>query len=346
MPTETTHISTPIETTRIDYPAFEQIVKNSQSFAITTHVNPDGDAIGSEIGLAEWLKSLGKQVYIVNHSETSNIYNFLANGDPQVEQFTEAKHHELLRSVDAIFVLDVNDPSRVRSLEPYVRAGKNVAVIDHHLEPKVFAQNYFIDTEACSTGEMIYRMIAHAQPDLGGTISPRGAMALYTAIMTDTGSFKFPRTDSEVFRICAELLDLGADPVVSYNEVFNTSPATRLLLLRESLNSLEYEYDNRMAIQLITQDQLKSLGADEEEVDGFVQMPFQVNGIVLSVFILELREGWKMSVRSKGDISAAMLAQAFGGNGHFHAAGARFYDKYSPQEVKEKVIEKAKEVLQ
>lgn len=335
----------PIETSKIDYPAFEALVRENSSFAITTHVNPDGDAIGSEVGLADWLKSIGKTVHIINHSETPPNYSFIGDGDPQVYQFDEKQHSETLRSVDAILVLDVNDPGRVRSLEPFAREHKNVAVIDHHLEPKEFAGQYFIDTEACSTGELIYRLYEHAQPALGGTISPRGAMALYTAIMTDTGGFKFPRTDAKVFRMCAELLELGADPVESYNQVFNTSPASRLLLLRESLNSLEYFYDNRMAVQLLTQEQLKSVGATEEEVDGFVQMPFQVGGIVLSAFILELREGWKMSVRSKGDVSAAALAQAFGGNGHFHAAGARFYDKYSAKEVKERVVRLAKDIV-
>jgi bifunctional oligoribonuclease and PAP phosphatase NrnA len=335
----------PIETTRIDHAAFEKLIRENESYIITTHVNPDGDAIGSEVGLAEWLVSIGKKVTILNHSETPYNYGFLANGDPQVQQFDEAEHAAAIKAADVILVLDVNDPSRVRSLEPFVREGKNVAVIDHHLEPKDFAKQYFVDTEACSTGELIYRLYDEGKKSLGGAMSQRGAMALYTAIMTDTGGFKFPRTDAGVFRMCADLLDLGADPVVSYNEVFNTSPASRLLLMRESLNQLEYQYDQRMAIQLITQEALKSTGAEEEDVDGFVQMPFQVKGIVLSVFLLELKEGWKMSVRSKGDVSAAKLAQAFGGNGHFNAAGARFYDKYSPKEVKAKVIHKAKEIL-
>lgn len=335
----------PIETTKLDYPAFEHLIRENTSFAITTHVNPDGDAIGSEVGLAEWLKSIGKQVRIINHNETPANYQFIGNGDPFVEQFEVKRHEAIMHDFDCLLILDVNDPARVRSLEPFAREHKNVAVIDHHLEPKEFAKHYFIDTEACSTGELIYRLIERAQPALGGSISPRGAMALYTAIMTDTGGFKFPRTDAEVFRMCAELLELGADPVASYNEVFNSSPASRLLLLRESLNSLEYFYDNRMAVQLLTQEQLKSTGSTEEEVDGFVQMPFQVGGIVLSVFILELREGWKMSVRSKGDVSAAALAQAFGGNGHFNAAGARFYDKYSAKEVKERAVRLAKEIV-
>ncbi len=335
-----------IETLKIDTAAFVELIRNANSIAITTHVNPDGDALGSEVGLAEWLISIGKNVSVINHSPTPYNYFFLDTGTPIIEQFDVAKHDALLKSVDLLLVLDVNDPGRIRSIGPYALADRSkVAIIDHHLEPKDFAREYFIDTEACSTGELIYRLVTAAQPMLGGEITPKAANALYVAIMTDTGSFKFPRTNSGVFRMCADLLDLGADPVRSYNEVYNSSPPARLLLMRECLNSLEYQFNDRMAFQTITQAQLKSIGANEEDVDGFVQMPFQVGGIVLSAFLLELKEGWKLSVRSKGDVSAAALAQAFGGNGHFNAAGARIAESLPFEEIKGKIRRKAGEIL-
>lgn len=335
-----------IETLNLDQLAFEDLVRTNQKIVITSHVNPDGDAIGSEVGLGEWLRSLGKDVRIVNHSPTPHNYEFIARGELMVEQFDAEEHDTLIKETDLLWILDVNDPDRVKSVGEYVSTlnGK-VAVIDHHLEPKDFATNYFIDTEACSTGELIYRLITPAMSTLGGTITERGAQALYVAIMTDTGGFKFPRTDSGVFRMCADLLDCGADPVIAYDEVFNSSPATRLLLMRECLNSLQYFHDNRMAVQLISQAQLKSLGATPEEVDGFVQMPFQVKGVVLSVFILELPEGWKLSARSKGDVSAAKLAQSFGGNGHFNAAGARFFETIDDMEILSRVSAKGLELL-
>jgi phosphoesterase RecJ-like protein len=336
-----------IETRSIDAAAFVELIRNVKTIALTTHVNPDGDALGSEIGLAEWLISIGKTVSVVNHSPTPYNYFFLDTGTPIIEQYDVAKHDALLKLVDLLLVLDVNDPGRIRSIGPYALADKSkVAVIDHHLEPQDFAREYFIDTEACSTGELIYQLVTAAIPMLGGAITPKGANALYVAIMTDTGSFKFPRTDSGVFRMCADLLDLGADPVASYNEVYNSAPAARLLLMRECLNSLEYQFENRMAFQSITQSQLRSIGANEEDVDGFVQMPFQVGGIVLSAFLLELKEGWKLSVRSKGDVSAAALAQAFGGNGHFNAAGARIAEALPFGDVKAQIIAKAGSILQ
>jgi phosphoesterase RecJ-like protein len=142
--------------------------------------------------------------------------------------------------------------------------------------------------------------------------------------------------------MCADLIDLGADPVSSFEHVYNTSPASRLLLMRESMNSLEWHASNRFALQAVTQAHLKLTGSIEEDVDGFVQLPFQVSGVVLSVFLLELQHGWKISCRSKGEVSAAKLAQAFGGNGHFHAAGARIAEALSLEEIKSKVVTVAK----
>jgi bifunctional oligoribonuclease and PAP phosphatase NrnA len=330
----------------LDVANFVNIIREHNSFVLTTHVNPDGDALGSEVGLAEWLLSIGKEVHVINHSPTPYNYHFLDTGRPILQQFDEQKHAALIRNVDAILVLDVNDPDRVRSLGPFVtNAAQYVGVIDHHLNPKPFAKDYFIDTDASSTGELIMRLVTEAMPELGGSISQKAATALYVAIMTDSGSFRFPRTDADLLRMCAHLLDLGADPVQSYNEVYNTSPAGRLLLLRDALNSLEYHYDSRMAFQCITQANLVSAGAEEEDVDGFVQMPFQVRGIVFSVFLLELKEGWKISTRSKDPVSAALFAQQFGGNGHFNAAGARVHGEISYKEIHKRIVDNAAKIL-
>ena len=343
----------------VNFDSLFPLIREHSSFIITSHVNPDGDALGSEIGLAEWLLSLGKQVRVINHSPTPYNYFVFDEPNPVLEQFKQEAHEKALRSAEVIFVLDVNDPGRVRSVGSYLSRGAGlppgapipepvsvpIVVIDHHLNPKDFASQYFIDTDATSTGELIYRLIRQAQPSLGGTITPKAAMALYVAIMTDTGSFRFPRTDSGTLRMCADLLDLGADPVRAYDEVYNQSPAGRLLLMRECLNSFEYHHENRMAFQAIMQSQLEAAGAMEEDVDGFVQMPFQVRGIVLSVFLLELKEGWKISTRSKGNVSAAAFAQSFGGNGHFNAAGARVHGKISLGDMKQMILENAAKVL-
>jgi bifunctional oligoribonuclease and PAP phosphatase NrnA len=330
----------------LDFSNIIQLIRENNSFALTTHVNPDGDALGSEIGMAEWLISIGKNVRIINCSPTPYNYTFLDTVNPIVEHFDEKKQIDPFGDADVIFVLDVNDPTRTRALGPFLRnAKKPIAVIDHHLNPKEFATEYYIDEDACSTGELIMRLIDEARVTLGGEISRKAAIALYAAIMTDTGSFKFPRTTSAIFRMCADLLDLGADPVAIYNEIYNTSPPGRLELIRDALNSLEYHYDGLMAYQCITQAQIKSAEATEDDVDGLVQTPFQVKGIVLSVFLLELKEGWKVSTRSKNDVSAALFAQTFGGNGHFHAAGAKVSEAKTLEEMKRAIIDNAGKIL-
>jgi len=330
----------------LDLSPIIRLIDENNSFAITTHVNPDGDALGSEIGLAEYLLSIGKIVRVINCSPTPPNYLFLDKVNPYIEHFDEKKQTDPFSDVDVIFVLDVNDPDRTRTLGLFLKKSKKpIAVIDHHLNPKEFANEYYIDEDACSTGELIVRLIEQARQTIGGEISRKAAIALYAAIMTDTGSFKFPRTTAAIFRMCADLLELGADPVSIYNEIYNTSPPGRLELIRDALNSLEYHYDGLMAYQCITQAQIRSAEATEDDVDGLVQSPFQVKGIVLSVFLLELKEGWKISTRSKNDVSAANFAQTFGGNGHFHAAGARVNEAKTLEEMKRTIIDNAGKIL-
>lgn len=317
---------------------FIEIIRSTSSFVLTTHVKPDGDAIGSEIGLAEWLISLGKSVKVFNHSETPANHLFLDQERPIVEQFSKDKHESSIMEADALFLVDTNAPDRSKSLGPYFSTHPKKVLIDHHLEPENFADFRFIDTEATSTGEMVYRLITAAQKELGGSISQKGAQALYTAIMTDTGSFRFPRTDSEVFRICADLIDLGADPVLTYDRTYNQAKPSRLKLIGRTLDSLGFYFDNRLALQVIMQNDLQQAAADEEEVDGFVQFPLQIETVVFSIFALQLKEGWKMSFRSKGDHSAQEISTAFGGNGHFHAAGARVYENVTWEILRDKLL--------
>lgn len=321
-----------------DTDQFIDLIRSTDSYVITTHVKPDPDALGSEIGLAEWLLSLGKSVKVYNHSSTPTNHLFLDFERPIIEQFQQEMHGSLIQAAESLFLVDTNDPNRAKSLEPYFADHPKTVLIDHHLEPKDFADYRFIDTEATSTGELMYKLITSAQKILGGTISVKAAQALYTAIMTDTGSFRFPRTDSDTFRICAELIELGADPVRTYDEVYNRAKPSRLKLIGKTLDSLEFYYNSRLAIQVITQDDLQKVAADEEEVDGFVQLPLQIETVVFSIFVLQLKEGWKMSFRSKGVYSAQSVSAEFGGNGHFHAAGARIYDSMEWEDIRSRIL--------
>ncbi len=299
------------------------VLQECNSFVLTTHVNPDGDGLGSEVALAEWLASRGKQVAILNHSATPDFYRFL-DPNKRIKQFVEAEDAQTLVGTDVIVVLDTNHTDRLRSMEPHVlKSSARKICIDHHLDPQPFAQHYIIDDDATSTGEIIYRLLLQLD---GNSISPLIAQALYCAIMTDTGSFRFPRVDAETHRIIAHLIECGADPVQIYHQVYEQWSAGGIQLLGDALASLKTEFNGKLAHITITQDNLKRTGTTEVETDNFTIYPMNVAGVVAGIFFLELHDGVKMSFRSKGDIPINELAKEFGGNGHKNAAGARLHN--------------------
>jgi phosphoesterase RecJ-like protein len=296
---------------------------NHQKFVLTTHVNPDGDGLGSEVALAEYFLSKGKQASIINYSATPDFYLFL-DPNKRITKFDEARDANAIAIADVIIVMDINHPERLRTMEPHVLNSKAAKVcIDHHLEPASFAQYYIIDDDATSTGEIVYRLLCNLD---GKSLSPVIASALYCAIMTDTGSFRYPRVDPETFRICAHLIECGADPVAIYQQVYEQWTPGRMELLGEALANLHTEHDGKLAHISITQELLKKTGTKEVDTDNFTTYPMSVNGVVVGILFLELANGIKISFRSKGDIPINELAKEFGGNGHKNAAGARLYE--------------------
>jgi bifunctional oligoribonuclease and PAP phosphatase NrnA len=291
-----------------------------QRFVLTTHVNPDGDAIGCEMALALWLQAAGKTVAIINHSATPFVYRFL-DPDGIIQVFDAHPHEQVLHSADAIVLLDTNHLNRVMSMEPYVRnSPAHKICIDHHLDPEPFAEITLFNPDATSTGEILYRLFRSTE---GATITKRIAEALYVAIMTDTGSFRYPRVGAETHRIVAGLIEYGADPVSLYGLVYNRWSPGRLRLLGEMLSHLETAYEGQLAYVTVTQEMLKRTGTLEEDTDNFTTYLMSLDGVVAGIFFLELNRGFKISFRSHGDVPINKLAQEFGGNGHKNASGAR-----------------------
>jgi phosphoesterase RecJ-like protein len=262
------------------------------------------------------------------------VYLFL---DParQIEHFTPEHHDALLRNAEVIVVLDTNHPDRLRSMRDAVVASTAVKIcIDHHLEPAAFADHYLLDDDATSTGEIVYRLLVR----LGGrSLPPSTATALYCAIMTDTGSFRYPRVDPEVHRIVAHLLECGADPVAIYHAVYEQWTPGRFQLLGAMLEGLRTAHGGRLVYVTVTRDMLRNTGTNEADTDTFTVYPMNVKGARAAVLFLELNDGLKISFRSRGDIPINELAKAFGGNGHKNAAGARLHH-VSLQETIDRVI--------
>jgi phosphoesterase RecJ-like protein len=321
-----------------------KILRNSKQITITTHVNPDGDAIGSELALYFYAVSLGIKSKIINCSETP--YNMLfLKGSNKVELFDESKHIEYIESSDTIFIVDLNNSRRVESMEKTIlnAKGKKV-IIDHHIEPDNFGDVYVIDSDSTSTGELIWKIL---KKDLKFIITQEMATALYAAIMTDTGSFRFPRTDNETHRIIAELIECGADPVLIYEEIYNNIPFKAARLMGEALSGMELFYGGKLAVMVISHENFTKTGASEDDSEDIVERSVMIKGVKAGIMLIERPDNneIRISFRSKGDINVRELAVSLGGGGHHHAAGARIAN-ISLDQARKIVIEKTKKLFE
>ena len=299
---------------------FRQVIQQGNRFVLTTHVNPDPDAIGSELAMARFLTSLGKIVAVLNHSATPVYCTFL---DPKgiVEQFDPPHHANMVLNADVIIVLDANQPERLQSLKPYLLSSKAVKVcIDHHPDKTPFADLYIVDESTAATGEILYGLLRFLDEN---SITPDIASPLYAAIMTDTGSFRFPKTDPELHRIVADLIEHGADPVDTYRRIYEQGTANRLQLLGGVLSTLQLAHDGKVATMFVTREMFQRTGTSEEDIENFINYTLTISGVQIGLLFTELPDGVKVSFRSRGEIEVNKLAQEFGGNGHKNAAGAR-----------------------
>jgi bifunctional oligoribonuclease and PAP phosphatase NrnA len=305
---------------RKEFDACLALFEHKQRFVLSTHVNPDPDAIGSEVALASFLKSLGKDVAVLNHSATPANCLFL---DPEktIAQFSAEQHSDLISNAEVIVVLDANQLDRLQSLHPFVLKSTATKIcIDHHLERQPFADLYIVDEEAAATGEILFNLFLHSDPK---SVTKEMATALYAAIMTDTGSFRFPKTDAALHRVVADLIERGADPAQIYFETYEQGSAKRLQLLGHVLSTLKIDHEGRVASIYASRAMFAKTGTTEEDTENFVTYTLTIAGVQVGLMFTELAEGVKISFRSRGEIAVNKLAQEFGGNGHKNAAGAR-----------------------
>jgi phosphoesterase RecJ-like protein len=325
--------------------ALLNIIKPADKIVLTTHVVPDGDAIGSELAFCEYLKQLGKNPEVINHSPTPYFLQFL-DKENKILVFKDniEKYKDKILDADLIVLLDTNEFSRTRTLEPFVNRSKAKKIcIDHHLG--LIAENYdyiISDTDSPATCQMLYHIISKDNP---GYINKDTANNLYTGIMTDTGSFRYPRTTSETFMICADLINKGADPVYIYEKINAENPVSKIKLLSLFLSSLEFYNDNKICIGQLTKDDFQKSGSDNTEIEGFTSYIMSLKDVAMGIIIVELDDSLKLSIRSKGEIYVNELAKEFEGGGHKNAAGANA-PKQDFSKLKQIILEKAKKYLQ
>lgn len=317
------------------------LIKNNDKFVITSHVNPDGDSIGSEIALYKYLKKQGKNARIISYSETPDNYLFLDNNN-KIEKFDENKHNTTIQEADVIFILDTNEYSRLRTMEQYIRKSPAKKVcIDHHLGKSNGFDYSIIDTDSPATGEILFKLFTL---DNKQKLDIDIAIPLYAAIMTDTGSFRFPRTDSDTHRITAELIDCGADPVEIYSKVYGRAQLGRLKLLSRFLNNMVLLYDGKIVYSNIYLKDLEETGTNVFDTEGFSHYIMSMASVQIGIIFTQSPRGVKISFRSKGEIYANELAKEFGGGGHMNAAGA-WVDKGDLEKLVKEVTLKAKKYI-
>ncbi len=309
----------------IDFKKLKDIIEQNESFLLTTHVNPDADAIGSEIALYEILKRLGKKSYVINHSATPYNLEFL-DADGVIKKYDEKLHANIFNEVDVLVALDFNRSDRMVSMRnTFNKSSKYKICIDHHQEPEDFVDAQFIDIEYSATGQIMYDLIKKTKIV---ELDYETAYPIYAAIMTDTGSFRFERTTPEIHRIAAELIEQNVVPGDVFDKIYDQSKFSKIKLMGRALESMTlYGEKKEIAYMHLNRKDFEELGAIESDTDGFVNFSLSVEGVKIGMLFIELKSGFKISFRSKGSIPVNKLAAEFGGGGHTNASGARIFDR-------------------
>ncbi len=312
-------------------------IQQAQRIVITTHLSADGDAIGSQLALYWALQKFGKQCLLWNPSPVPPALQFLPGTD-RIQVFSSEVAQQT-PSPDLVIFADVSTPTRLAGIYEYVQQLRCPTIlIDHHTNRSLEADLIISDPDASSTGELVWLLLLHLFQYRLEQVDRLIAEPLYAALMTDTGGFRFPRTDAIVHRIVAELIDHGADPAYVAEQIYNQMSIAKVRLLGEGLSAMTTYHHGQLCIMALPYQAFQQHQAQPEDTEGFVEYTLMVKGVRVGVLVVELPEMIKMSFRSKGTIPANKIAGAFGGGGHLNAAGARIKG-WCLEDVIQKIIE-------
>src|SRR5438046_414876 len=312
-----------------------QILRDHQRFAILGHVRPDGDALGSQLGLGLSLQALGKEVRVWNEDGMLEKYSFR----PRAELLT--KPPSTPEDFDVAIALDTAIQNRLGTALVSIRSSKIWINIDHHPSNPGYGDVAHIDSSAPATAEIVFHLIKSQGLPFNRDIAEN----LYAAISTDTGSFQYPQTSAHTFEIAAELIRAGLDVGRLNQQLYESYPRRRLELLRELLRTMRFERGGRVASFSLSVRTAAELGVLPEDNEGLIDHLRAIRGVIVAAFFEELAEGKvRVSMRSKSDVvDVCAICQKFGGGGHTLAAGARI--RGSLGEVEERVLEEIREVV-
>jgi len=304
----------------IDWTPLANLIATHDRFLVTTHVRPDGDALGSEVGMVGLLRQKGKDVRVVNVSSTPPRYDFLDPDGSLFEHFRSAVHPADLADREVALILDLSAWSQLGDMAEYVRSfpGPRV-VIDHHVSQDDLGALFIKDTAAEATGILVMSAVAA----LGAALTREVATGLLTAIAMDTGWFRHTNTRPGTLRAAAELIEAGADIAAIHRDLFERNTLGRLRLMGETLSSLRTDMGGRVAYATISRADLERTGAIPQDSEDMVDFTVSLRGVEVGMlFIEQARGGVTVSLRSRNGLDCARLAATLGGGGHRAAAGA------------------------
>lgn len=292
-----------------------KIIEEGRNFALTTHLFPDGDGLGSEVALYHFLCGMGKKAKIINPQKAREIYQFFL---PQNAIFIYPEERDFIVNCDAIFILDICSWERLGEMKDILKEVKAKKIyIDHHPCRSGFYDLELIDEKASSTGEIIYRFFKRSKQE----ISPAIASCLYIAIATDTGSFKYSNTTPATHKIAADLLDKGIDHRQIHRQLYESESMEKIRLLGRVMQELKLTPEG-IVWNEVTLQTLSETGATIYDVEGIVEYLLLLGPAEVSILFVETEEGFvKASIRSKGKYKINGIAEKFNGGGHPYAAG-------------------------
>jgi bifunctional oligoribonuclease and PAP phosphatase NrnA len=338
------------ETTGVAVPAhrraaLEQVaeaLRQGTRIVLTTHVNADGDGTGSQAALASWLVQRGAAVTIVNPTPFPDPYRFLLEDPAVIADAGTTAGERALRAADMLVVIDTAEAKRIGRVAKAAK-DRSVVVIDHHVEgEQQFGGVQIIDATACAAGELIYDLLQVLE--LPRPWPAQVCAGIYTAIVTDTGSFRFSNTTHRAHAIAGDMIAQGVDPEHMYRRIFATVPLHRVELLRYALERLEVDTEYAITTIAIERGVMEKLGATSEDLDGIIDHARSIEGTELALLLRETTDGaTKISFRSAGVVDVNALARQFGGGGHVKASGALVPEGLDS--VRPRVLQAARDAL-
>ena len=306
----------------IDWAKFVEMVTAAQRFLLTAHVRPDGDCIGSELAMATMLRQLGKEVRILNVDRVPPDLQFLG-GAEQIEYLDSFDDQVWLDSVDVMMVLDTISWAQLGRMKPILQAhsarGGVIIAVDHHAIGDDIGAVVFSDTHSEAAGRLVFDAGRH----LGIEITPAIASALFVAIATDTGWFRFSAVTNETFSVIGELVRAGAVPHVIYNHLYEQASAGKIRLIGRALGKVELFLGGKLAFTSLLADDFAQANAIPSDSEDIVNKTLEIGGTKMALIAVEQQTGgFKISFRSRCEVDCSRVAAQFGGGGHRQASGA------------------------